>query len=58
MDLTIAFECPKCKKGFPQNLVELSPGKKHECPACGSPAFLTPESLKDFQAALEDFCRV
>jgi len=57
MDLAIAFECPQCKRQFLQDLVEFSPGKTHVCEACGSWTVLTSDSLRNFQSALEDFCR-
>lgn len=57
MELEIPFECPQCKKRFPQNLTDYAPGTRRLCASCGRETILTPDGLQSFCASLESFCR-
>jgi hypothetical protein len=57
MGLSIVFECPQCKKSVNRQLSDISPLHRTLCPECTTPAELSGVSLKNFQQALQDYCR-
>ena len=57
MGLSIVFECPRCKKPVSRDLSDISPLHSPRCPACATPAELSGTGLKNFQQALQDYCR-
>ncbi|AMV73192.1 hypothetical protein JCM30471_16010 [Desulfuromonas carbonis] len=57
MGLSIDFECPQCKKAVHRDLSDLSPSQRSRCPECATPVELSSLGLRNFQQALQDYCR-
>lgn len=57
MGLSICYECPQCHQSYDQELSELGPGKRPRCSACETTTELPPHRLKQFESALEEYCR-
>ena len=57
MELSIAFECPACRKILRYRLLDLKPGDRRECPLCRTPTVLTAQSLQTLRQDLQIFCR-
>ena len=57
MALSIVYECPRCKKPVSRDLSDISPSHRPLCPECAIPAELSGLGLKNFQQALQDYCR-
>lgn len=52
MDLSIDYVCPRCQRTFHQSLRNLVPGRRRECPACGTATVLTMASLENLKRSL------
>lgn len=56
MELSIDFECPECRQVQAQKVVDLFPGRRQACLACGTATTLTEGSLAALQRRLREFC--
>lgn len=57
MGLSICYECPQCHRAYDRDLTQLGPGKTPKCTTCETIAELTSQGLKQFETALEEYCR-